>query len=373
MFQRSLLKIIKEKLFDGKVIVLMGPRQVGKTTLLKELSKETEQTLWLNGDDPDTQVLFDGITTARFKSIIGINKLLVIDEAQQIKNIGLKLKLVADELKEVQVVATGSSSFDLANEINEPLTGRKWEYQMYPMAFAEMVQHHGLLEELKLLPHRMVFGYYPEVVTNNGKEVDFLKQLSDSYLFKDILIWNKIKKSDKVIKLLQALAFQVGHQVSYNELGRITGLNNETVESYIQLLEQAFVVFRMSSLNRNLRNELKKSKKIYFYDNGIRNTLIANFNHLELRNDVGALWENFIISERQKHLAYNQKYANKYFWRTLAQQEIDYIEEREGKLFAYEFKWNSKAKARFPKSFLTAYPETETKVITPDNFETFVN
>ena len=372
MIARILEKNIKTKFFKGKAIILLGPRQVGKTTLLKKMATNLKDTLWLNADNFEVQTLFETPSSSRFKAIIKKHKVLIIDEAQNIKDIGLKLKIITDELKEVQLIATGSSAFDLSNELNEPLTGRKFEYQMYPISFEEMAAYHGFLEELSLLKHRVVYGYYPDVVVNQGEEKDILKLLADSYLFKDILIWNKIKKSDKIIKLLQALAFQIGNQVSYNELGKIVGLNSETVESYIQLLEKSFIIYRLGTFSRNLRTELKKTRKIYFTDNGIRNAVIGNYNPLELRNDKGALWENFIIGERKKYLAYHNIYVNSYFWRTTAQQEIDYIEERDGKIYAFEFKWSSHKKAKISKTFLKAYPNAITKIITPENFEEFI-
>ncbi len=372
MIDRLLENSIKDKFFKGKAIILLGARQVGKTTLLKKIATSLKDVLWLNADNFEVQTLFEEASSTRFKSIIKNNKVIIIDEAQRIKNIGIKLKIIIDEIENVQLIATGSSSFDLSNEINEPLTGRKYEFKMFPVSFEEMVKHHGLLEELNQLEHRMVFGYYPDVVTNKDDAADILKLLADSYLFKDILIWNKIKKSDRIIKLLQALAFQIGNQVSYNELGKIVGLNSETVESYIQLLEKSYIIFRLGTYSRNLRSELKKSKKIYFYDNGIRNAVISNLNPLELRNDKGALWENFIISERKKYLSYHNIYTNSFFWRTHAQQEIDYIEEREGKVFAYEFKWSKHKKARIPKTFTNAYPEATSKIISPENFEEFI-
>lgn len=372
MIDRLLENSIKDKFFKGKAIILLGARQVGKTTLFKKLASSLDSVLWLNADNFEVQTLFEASSSTRFKSIIKNNKVIIIDEAQRIKNIGIKLKIIIDEIENVQLIATGSSSFDLSNEINEPLTGRKYEFKMFPVSFEEMVKHHGLLEELNQLEHRMVFGYYPDVVTNKDDTADILKLLADSYLFKDILIWNKIKKSDRIIKLLQALAFQIGNQVSYNELGKIVGLNSETVESYIQLLEKSYIIFRLGTYSRNLRSELKKSKKIYFYDNGIRNAVISNLNPLELRNDKGALWENFIISERKKYLSYHNIYTNSYFWRTHAQQEIDYIEEREGRVFAYEFKWSKHKKARIPKTFTNAYPEATSKIISPENFEEFI-
>ena len=235
-----------------------------------------------------------------------------------------------------------------------------------------MVNHHGLLEETRLLPQRLIYGSYPEVINNPGKEKKVLRSLSDSYLYKDILSIEGVKKSHQIIKLLQALAFQVGNEVSYTELGQMAGLNYATVEKYIELLEKAFVIFRLGAFSRNLRNEIKKSRKVYFYDNGIRNALIAQFQVFELRQDKGALWENYLISERKKVLEYEEIWSNSFFWRTHLQQEIDYLEERDGHLFAYEFKWNPKAKARLSKSFSQAYPNHSFQVIHRENFEEFL-
>ena len=372
MIARVLHSIIKEKLFDGKVIVLIGPRQVGKTTLLERFANEYDDFRWLNADEQDVRALFGSPNSAFLKKEFGSAKILVIDEAQRIKDIGVKLKLITDQIKDVQLIVTGSSAFELANEINEPLTGRKWEYKMHPISFEEMVNHHGLLTEKRLLNHRLVYGYYPEVVTAEGNEKEVLKQLSDSYLYKDLLTWNKIQKSDKIIKLLKALSFQVGNQVSYNELGQTVGLDSATVESYIQLLEQAYIVFRLGTFNRNLRTELKKTRKVYFYDNGIRNALIANLQHVDLRQDMGALWENFMISERMKFNDYNKRWVNRYFWRTLAQQEVDYLEETDGQLFAYEFKWNPNGKGKITRAFTNSYPDAITQMITPNNYTDFI-
>jgi len=372
MIKRFLEERIKTKLYDGKAIVLLGARQVGKTTLLKILFDNNEDTLWLNGDEADVQSLFENATSSRLKTIFGNKRNIIIDEAQRISDIGIKLKLITDNLKNVQLIATGSSSFELANKVNEPLTGRKWEYKMFPLSFGEMVQHHGLLEEKRLLPHRLIYGYYPDIINNPATEKEILKQLTDSYLYKDILMWENIQKPEKLLRLLQALAFQVGSKVSYSELGQLSGLDSKTVEKYINLLEQIFVIFRLGTFNRNLRNELKNSRKIYFYDNGIRNALIANFSQPELRADIGALWENFIISERMKFINYNGIWTNYYYWRTKEQTEIDYLEEMDGKLFAFEFKWNPKAKASFSKTFSNAYPASEFKVIHRDNFEEFL-
>ena len=363
-----------ERLFDKKVIIVLGPRQTGKTTLLKEIVLlSTNETLWWNGDETDIRQILRNPSSTMLKSLIGKHKLLIIDEAQRIENIGLCIKLIYDNIEGVKVIASGSSAFELANKINEPLTGRKWEYFLYPISYKEMVDHHGLIEENRLLEHRLIYGYYPDVINNYGDEQAILQQLSDSYLYKDILTWEKVQKPDRLEALVQALAFQVGNEVSYFELGKITGLDKETVERYIILLEKAFIVFRLRSFSRNLRTELKKSRKIFFYDNGLRNAVIRQFNPLGLRNDVGALWENFIISERMKYLEYNKIYTNRYFWRTHSQQEIDYLEERDGKLLAFEFKWKSKSKVKLPKSFTEAYPESAQKVITPDNFYEFIS
>lgn len=372
MIPRKLHKILSEKLFTGKAIIVIGARQTGKTTLLKQLTQNLEQVLWLNADEPDTVALFDNSSSTRLKAIFARKKTVVIDEAQRISDIGLKLKPITDQIPEIQLIATGSSSFELANKVNEPLTGRKWEYNLFPLSFSEMVQHHGFIEENRLLKHRLIYGYYPEVVTNAGSEKEILKQLTDSYLYKDILMWERIKKSEKLIKLLQALALQLGSEISFNNLGNLLELDNQTVEKYIQLLEQTFVIFRLQAFSRNHHKELKKGRKIYFYDNGIRNALIANFSLPELRQDIGALWENFIISERVKYLHYNNLWVNSYFWRTQDQQEIDYIEEKDGVLSAFEIKWNVKKEARLSKSFSKAYPNHQFNVINPDNYEQFL-
>jgi predicted AAA+ superfamily ATPase len=360
------------QLFKGKAIIVLGARQTGKTTLFRQLIKNMENVLWLNADEPDTVALFDNSSSSRLKATFSGKKIVVIDEAQRISDIGLKLKLITDQIPEIQLIATGSSAFELANKVNEPLTGRKWEYKLFPLSFSEMVQHHGFIEENRLLKHRLIFGYYPEVVTNAGNEKNILKQLTDSYLYKDILMWERINKSEKLIKLLQALALQLGSEISYNNIGNLLELDNQTVEKYIQLLEQTFVIFRLPAFSRNHHKELKKGRKIYFYDNGIRNALIANFSLPELRQDIGALWENFIISERIKYLHYNNQWVNSYFWRTHDQQEIDYIEERDGILYAFEIKWNNKKDARLSKSFSNSYPNHQFQVINPDNYEQFL-
>ena len=370
MIERQIESQIRKRIGTEKAIIIVGARQVGKTTLLKRIF--SENVLWLNGDELEVRNMFANISAARLKALIGKQNTVIIDEAQRIEDIGLKLKLITDNLPEIQLVATGSSSFELANKINEPLTGRKWQYQMFPLSFAEMVNHHGVLQERMLLNHRLVYGYYPDIVINQGEEKELLRQLSDSVLYKDILKFDNIQKTDKLIKLLQALAYQLGNQVSYNELAQFCGIDGKTVEKYIMILEQAYIIFRLKPYSRNLRNELKNTRKIYFYDNGLRNALIADFRQVEMRTDTGALWENFMISERIKYLNYNSLWVNNWFWRTVEQKEIDYLEEANGQLSAYEFKWNTDAKVKLPKQFAETYPDATFAIIHRNNFESFL-
>jgi hypothetical protein len=285
----------------------------------------------------------------------------------------LRLKLITDQIKDVQVVATGSSSFVLASKVNESLMGRKREFRMFPLSFGEMTAHSSLLDELRLVPHRMVYGYYPEVVSNPGNETVILKELADSFLYKDILAIEGVNKPDKLVRLLKALAFQIGSQVSYNEVGQLVGLDSKTVERYVDILEKSYIIFRLGSFSRNLRNELKQSRKIYFWDSGVRNAIIGNLAQVENRADTGALWENFVIAERMKRISYNGSLAQSWFWRTQQQKEIDYLEEEDGVLRAYEFKWNDKkAESRVPDAFAKAYPEARFQVVTPKNVDAFL-
>ena len=372
MIKRLTESILQTRLGDGKAIILMGARQVGKTTLLRDFFAQNPDAIWLNGDEKDVQSLFENSSSSRLKAFFGKKTIVVIDEAQRIRDIGLKLKLITDHIPGVQVIATGSSAFELANKVNESLTGRKWEYRMYPLSFEEMVAHHGLLEEKRMLPHRLIYGCYPEVVSRPGDEKEILKQLAESYLYKDVLWLEQIKKPEGLVRLLQALAYQVGSQVSYNELSSTTGIDFKTIERYITILEQTYVVFRLGSLSRNLRSELKKSRKIYFYDNGIRNAVIANFNPVESRTDMVALWENYIVSERMKFNEYNRRWVNSWYWRTKDQKEIDYVEEKDGVMRAFEFKWNPTRKHKTPGLFLNAYPGSTFTVVHPGNMEEFL-
>ena len=370
MIKRSIENLIKGQLHGGRAIIVMGARQVGKTTLLKQVfSTDSNDVLWMSGDEPDVRGMFEYMTSTRLRSIIGNHRVVIIDEAQRIEDIGIKLKLIIDQIPSVQLMATGSSSFELANKINEPLTGRKWEYKLFPLSFTELVNETNLLEEKRMVPHRMVYGSYPDVVTHPGKEVAILRELTESYLYKDILEFDRIHKPEKLTKLLQALAYQVGAEVSYNELSQLCGLDAKTVASYISILEQAYIIFRLGTFSRNLRNELKNSRKIYFYDNGIRNALIGNFSQVENRTDTGALFENYAIAERMKRKEYLMDYARSWFWRNTNKQEIDYIEEKDGKIHAYELKWNPKRKASAPLSFRNAYPDADFTVINRDNIE----
>ena len=372
MIDRIIEKAILDKLFKGKAILIFGARQVGKTTLINKIAGEiNEQTLVLNGDEPDVRELLSNATSRRLKAYFGNNKLVIIDEAQGIKDIGITLKLITDQLKDVQIMATGSSAFELADKTAESLTGRKYEFKLYPLSFGELVAQYGLLEEKRVLEHRMIFGYYPEIVNNETLAKEHLKLIAGSYLYKDILMLGKIKKTFLLEKILRALAIQVGNEVSFNEIGNMVQAKGETVEKYIDLLEKAYIIFRLPAFSRNVRNEIKKGKKIYFCDNGIRNAIIGSFNPIEKRTDTGALWENFVVSERMKFLRHSGIDTTMYFWRTTQQQEIDLIEEAESMLSAYEIKWQ-KRKVRFSRTFLNAYPDCKMHIIMKDNVEDFL-
>lgn len=375
MIERSLYLRITRQCFAGKVILLFGARQVGKTTLLKRVIQHFDvPSVWFNADEADVYAGFvKSDTSTALRQFIGPDKkLVIIDEAQQIPDIGKKLKLLHDNYPDIQVIATGSSAFELQNQANESLTGRKTEMYLFPLSYEELEKETSAPEQKRLLQTRLIYGSYPEIINNPGNEKENLIELVNSYLYKDILKLDGIRKSSFLQKLLQALAFQIGSEVSYHELSKTIGnIDTVTVEKYLDLLEKAFIIFKLPSFNRNLRNEIKKGKKYYFRDNGVRNVLISNFNNIDLRADTGILWENYIISERMKFHHYNQHHGNYYFWRTHDQAEIDFIEERDGMLYAYEIKWR-KNKVRFPASFLEAYPNHETHVVTLDNYYNFI-
>jgi len=370
MIKRILEEKITQKLDKGKAILVIGPRQVGKTTLINSIL-ENRAHLFLDGDDSTVRNLLTDPNTEELKSIIGSHTTLFIDEAQRITNIGLTLKIITDQFKKVQLLVSGSSAFELNNQTSEPLTGRKWEYKLYPISWQELEDSMGYVKSEQQLELRILYGMYPDVINNPGDEIEVLKQLTNSYLYKDILAFSGIRKPQVLEKLLRALALQLGSEVSYNELAQLVGVDKNTVASYIDVLEKGYVIFRLSSFSRNLRNEIKTNQKIYFYDTGVRNAIIGNFNMLDSRSDKGGLWENFLITERIKKLAYDGSLANSYFWRTKQQQEIDYVEEVSGKITGYEFKWNEKAKAKLPKSFMENYNAT-IEVIHRNNFREFV-
>lgn len=374
MIERQLKQLILPRLFRGKAIVLTGPRQVGKTTLLRMLMAETDKkTLFWNCDEPDIRQKLSNPTSTQLQADIAQADLVFIDEAQRIPNIGVTLKLIIDNFPDKQVVVTGSSALQLSNSINEPLTGRKYEYDMLPFSCEELIASRGEMEEKRLLERRMVYGSYPEVVNLPGEEREILSNLVNSYLYKDIFAFQDVRKPEIIEQLLQALALQIGSEVSFNELSKLLGLNSQTIQRYIDLLEKSYIVFHLRSYSHNLRNELKKSRKIYFYDNGVRNALLGNFKPLQLRQDAGALWENYLVSERIKHNTYSLFYGKSHFWRTQQQQEIDYLEDIDGVLRAYEFKWSANKQPKLSKTFANSYPDHIFAVINPENYMGFVS
>ena len=370
MIKRILEEKIAQKLDKGKAILVIGPRQVGKTTLINSIL-ENRPHLFLDGDDSTVRNLLTDPNTEQLKSIIGNHNTLFIDEAQRIENIGLTLKIITDQFKNTQLLVSGSSAFELNNQTSEPLTGRKWEYKLYPISWQELEDSIGYVKSEQQLELRILYGMYPDVINNPGDEIEVLKQLTNSYLYKDILAFSGIRKPQVLEKLLRALALQLCSEVSYNELAQLVGVDKNTVGNYIDVLEKGYVIFRLSSFSRNLRNEIKTNQKIYFYDTGVRNAIIGNFNLLDSRSDKGGLWENFLIAERIKKLSYDSSLAKSYFWRTKQQQEIDYVEEVSGRITGYEFKWSEKAKAKLPKSFMESYNAT-IEVIHRNNFREFV-
>ena len=324
MISRLLQKTIESRLFAGKAIIVIGARQVGKSTLFKLiLEKQDYKALQLNCDEPEVKDMLSNMNTAELRLLIADNRIVVIDEAQRVENIGMTLKLITDNFPDVQLLVTGSSSFELQDKLNEPLTGRKYEFHLYPISTAELMASNGLLGVKQTLEQRLVYGSYPDILNHADDAKELLMNLAGSYLYKDLLTLESVRRPVLLGKLLTALALQVCSEVSYNELAQTVGTDNKTIEKYIDLLEKCYIVFRLNGFNRNLRTELKKSKKIYFFDNGIRNAILQNFAPLSLRQDAGALWENFIISERIKRNHYSGRYGNSYVWRTTQQQEIE--------------------------------------------------
>ncbi len=374
MIKRKLEQVISSKIGQGKAIILIGARQVGKSTLFDMLIKEMDdQVLSLNCDDPIVRDTLRSISTPDLKLLIGQNKVVMVDEAQRVDDIGLVIKRIIDNYPDVQVLVTGSSSLGLRDRINEPLTGRKFEYDMYPVSTGEIYDTYGLIRTRQLLESRLVYGSYPDVLSHLEDAKDILSNLSDSYLYKDILELDSVRKPDLLRKILIALALQTGSEVSYNELASTVGSDTKTVERYVDLLEKCFVIYRLPGLSRNLRNELKKAKKIFFYDTGIRNAIINNFAPVTLRSDIGGLWENFFIMERIKRNTYSGRRVNYYFWRTTDQKEIDFVEEADGEFSIFEMKWNPRnSNARFPKAFIDSYPCRSAETVTPENYLDFL-
>ena len=374
MIRRLLQDKIEERMFSGKVIVVIGARQVGKSTLFNMvLEGRQEPVLQLNCDEPEVREMLAGMNSQELRLLIAGNKIVMIDEAQRVDRIGMTLKRITDNFPDVQLLVTGSSSFELQNRLDEPLTGRKYEYHLFPLSTGELMRAYGLLGVKQTLENRLIYGSYPDIFNHKEDAKELLHNLSGSYLYKDILSLDNVRRPTLLVKLLTALALQVGSEVSYNELAQTVGTDNKTVEKYVDLLEKCFIIFKLSGFSRNLRTELKRAKKFYFYDNGIRNAILQNFAPLALRQDTGALWENFFISERIKANQYAGRYVNSYFWRTNQQQEIDYIEEADGQFSLFEMKWNpKKANTQFPASFLSTYDVREQAIVTPENWMEWV-
>jgi len=375
IIKREIQNNIEKRLFRKKVIIIYGARRVGKTTLVREIQKKFQDTsLYLNCDEPDIREALTDKTSTELKSFIGPKQLVIIDEAQRVRNIGITLKLIVDNYPEIQIISTGSSSFELSNQTVEPLTGRKYEYFLYPFSISELKSIYSNLEIDRLLEKIIIFGMYPEIIINGFDNERNLKEITKSYLYKDVLQYQNIRNPDILEKLLQALALQIGNEVSYNELSNSLGIDKKTVQSYISILEKAFVIFKLGPFSRNLRNEIKKLRKIYFIDTGIRNALINNLNPFALRNDTGVLWENFFITERIKNNSNNFLSKNIYFWRTHQKEEIDLIEESADSMSAYEFKWKNKKSIRekAPKAFNDKYKNVNFRIIDRTNYQEFL-
>lgn len=371
---RDISQNIIKKLQPNKVVIVFGARRVGKTVLVKEiLNNIKEPILTLNGEDINVHDKLAIRSVENYKQILGSYKILYIDEAQKIPEIGLKLKLMIDEIKGLKIIISGSSSFDIHKDAGEPLTGRKYAFNLYALSENEYSQIENNIAKIDKVRERLIFGNYPELLHLPDREykIDYLNEMVSSYLLKDILAYEKIKNSQKIFNLLRLIAFQIGGEVSLQELGKQLGISKNTVEKYLDLLSKVFILHKVEGFSRNLRKEITKNSRWYFLDNGIRNAVIANFNPIESRNDIGALWENYMISERLKFQEYKRLSSNNYFWRTYEQQEIDWVEERDGSLFGYELKWKE-SKVKIPTQWKNAYPDSSFEVINKDNFESWL-
>ncbi len=374
--QRSLQKVILKYLKPGKAIILTGARRTGKTILLKRIrSLMPEESLFLNGEDFGVQEQFARRTSINYQALLGNTRLLIVDEATEIPDIGKAIKLMIDTIPDLKVILSGSSSFDRVNKTGEPLTGRKHTFHLYPFSDQEIAARFNPIEMKELVRQRMIYGNYPELLSISGNEekTAYLRELANSYLLKDLLAFENIRNASKLRDLLRLLAYQIGNEVSLHELSRTLSMSRATVERYLDLLAKVWVIFKVEPFSRNLRKEITKSAKYYFFDNGIRNILINNMEPLGFRNDTGPLWENFLISERLKAQECKESLVSNFFWRTYDQQEIDWIEDRNGKLFAYEMKWHPERAKRCPEGFSKNYPDASYQVISPDNYHDFLN
>lgn len=374
MIVRKQLDYAFARLFKGKAFIIFGPRQTGKTTFVEQLlAKVNKKTLYLNGDDADVRETLAKPNAAQITQILAGYEVLFIDEAQRINDVGLLIKIIVDRFKHIQVITTGSSAFELSGKINEPLTGRKYEMMLLPFSYAELVNDTDFISEERSLAQRLIYGSYPEIINDPQNAEEHLKLLADSYLYKDLFTLEDVKKPLLFEKIVKALALQVGSEVNFSELAQLVKADQKTVDKYISLLEKSFVVFSLPAFSGNVRNEIKKSRKIYFYDTGIINAITRNFNPLANRNDVGALFENYMIAERLKFLHQNQIDAECFFWRTTQQQEIDYIEKTKEKFLAIEFKWSERGKNKFSLTFRHAYPDAETLLVSKTDRGSFLN
>ncbi len=367
---RDLSENIIRKLQPNKVVIVFGARRVGKTVLVREILKRVnEPVLTLNGEDINVHDKLSTRSVENYKQLLGSYKLLYIDEAQKIPEIGLKLKLMVDEIDGLKIIISGSSSFDIHKDAGEPLTGRKYSFNLFALSEHEYDQLENSIVKVDKVRERLVFGNYPELLhlPDRQDKIDYLNEMISSYLLKDILVYENIKNSQKIFNLLRLIAFQIGGEVSLQELGKQLGISKNTVEKYLDLLSKVFILHKVEGFSRNLRKEITKNSRWYFLDNGIRNAVIANFNPLESRNDVGALWENYMISERLKYQEYKRLSSNNYFWRTYDQQEVDWVEERDGSLYGFEFKWKE-SKVKIPTQWKNAYPDSSFEVINMNNF-----
>lgn len=375
MIKRAIEERIHSALAKKKAVTIMGPRQVGKSTLADAIIPKDAKVLEINGDNTDVQTMFVNVDEAKMKVLIGNKNFLFVDEAQKIENVGNMLKIVAEKFKDVKIIVTGSSAFKLAEAVNESLTGRKREFRLYPLSFKEMVDDTSVLEESRMIDHRLIYGYYPEVVTSPGDEKEVLKELIDSYLYKDVMEENNIAKPDKLVKLVRALAFQIGSTVSANELAGLVGIDAKTVERYIEILEKSYIIFTLPSYAKNQRNELKFARKLYFWDMGIRNGVIGNMAPVSLRSpeELGHMWENFVVAERLKRNDYaGSTFVQHYFWRTQQKKEVDLIEIEDGVMTGYEIKRKEGKRVGAPASFTSAYPDVHFECITPIDMMRFL-